>query len=208
MNKLNPKKILKTLLEGNKNFVSSTPKAGSRCFQTVKSLKSKQQPGAMVLCCSDSRVTPEIIFDCGLGTLFVIRTAGSAIGPNILESIEFGVKKLEIPLLILLGHQDCGVMKYALEADLYNDEFENLIYQVQTVKNEKNITCFNDLAKIYTSVTKNRLLKKSSIIKGAADSKKLEIVRAYFSFDTGLVEVLECNNKNEQCDCCIECLDL
>lgn len=190
MNKLNPKEILKTLLEGNKNFANSTPQAENRCFQTVKALKSEQKPGAIVLCCSDSRVVPEIIFDCGLGALFVIRTAGSAIGPNILESIEFGVKKLEIPLLIILGHQDCGVMKYALDADLYNDDFENLIYQVQTIKNEKNITCFNDLAKVYTKVTKNRLLKKSAVINQASENGKLEIVRAYFSFDTGLVELL------------------
>lgn len=190
MNKLSSKEILKILLEGNKNFVNSTLQAENRCFQTVQALKSKQQPGAIVLCCSDSRVVPEIIFDCGLGALFVIRTAGSAIGPNILESIEFGIKKLEIPLLIILGHQDCGVMKYALDADLYNDDFENLIYQVQTIKNEKNITCFNDLAKVYTKVTKNRLLKKSTVINQAAESGKLEIVRAYFSFDTGLVELL------------------
>ena len=82
-------------------------------------------------------------------------------------------------------------MKHALEADLYNDDFENLVYQVQTVKNEKNITCFNDLAKAYTKVTKNRLLKKSSIINSAVEAGKLKIVRAYFSFDTGLVEILK-----------------
>lgn len=191
MNKLPADEILKKLLEGNKNFVNSTPRSQNRCFQTVKALQEGQNPGAIVLGCSDSRVVPEIIFDVGLGSLFVVRTAGTAIGPNILESIEYAVKKLEIPLLILLGHQDCGVMKYALDADLYNDEFENLIYQVQSVKHEKNITCFNDLAKSYTAVAKNRLLKKSSIIKNAVEQGKLKIVRAYFSFDTGLVEILD-----------------
>ena len=207
MNKLGAKEVLKMLLDGNQNFVNSTPQAENRCFQTVKALQNQQKPGAIVFCCSDSRVVPEIIFDCGLGALFVIRTAGNAIGPNILESIEYGVKHLEIPLLIILGHQDCGVMKYALDADLYNDEFENLIYQVQTVKNEKNITCFNDLAKAYTSVTKNRLLKKSSVIEKAVNNKKLEIVRTYFSFDTGLVEILECNSDEKQCNCCLDCLN-
>ena len=191
MNKLGADKILEILLEGNKNFVNSTPQADKRCFKSIKALKHGQNPGAIVFGCSDSRVASEIIFDCGLGELFVVRTAGNAIGPNILESIEYGIKHLEIPLLIILGHQDCGVMKHALEADLYNDDFENLVYQVQTVKNEKNITCFNDLAKAYTKVTKNRLLKKSSIINSAVEAGKLKIVRAYFSFDTGLVEILK-----------------
>lgn len=206
MNKFPPDEILGKLLEGNKNFVNSTPQNQNRCFQTVKELQKGQNPGAVVLSCSDSRVVPEIIFDVGLGSLFVVRTAGTAIGPNILESIEYGVKNLEIPLLILLGHQDCGVMKYALDADLYNDEFENLIYQVQSVKNEKGITCFNDLAKSYTGVAKNRLLKKSSIIQNAVKKGKLKIVRAYFSFDTGLVEILGCGDEDKKCNDCGECL--
>jgi len=100
MNKLGADKILEILLEGNKNFVNSTPQADKRCFKSIKALKHGQNPGAIVFGCSDSRVASEIIFDCGLGELFVVRTAGNAIGPNILESIEYGIKHLEIPLLI------------------------------------------------------------------------------------------------------------
>ncbi len=205
MNKQSADEILKKLLDGNQNFANPETQYQAGSSQTLQALQRKQNPGAIVLGCSDSRVVPEIIFDVGFGSLFVIRTAGSAIGPNILESIEYAVKKLEVPLLILLGHQDCGVMQYALDADLYNDEFENLIYQVQSVKNEKNITCFNDLAKSYTAIARNRLLKKSSIIKNAVEQGKLKIVRAYFSFDTGLVEILGCGDENKQCGTCAQC---
>lgn len=191
MNKIPTDEILKRLLDGNKNFANPNTQHEICASQTLAALQKEQNPGAIVFCCSDSRVSPEIIFDCGLGVLFVVRTAGNAIGPNILETIEYGVKHLEIPLLIILGHQDCGVMKYALDAELYDDDFENLIFQVQSLKNEKNITCFNDLAKAHTKITKNRLIKKSAVIKNAVENGELKVVRAYFSFDTGLVEILE-----------------
>ena len=127
-----PEKALEFLLGGNRKFIEGKPEIKNYCFDPmIKSLDEGQKPYAIVLGCADSRVSPEILFDTGLGELFCVRTAGNTIGPNVLESIEYAVKKLKIKLLIILGHQDCGVMKYAMSAPLYNDCFENLIYQVQ-----------------------------------------------------------------------------
>lgn len=183
--------IIEIMLEGNRNFANNEPKTKHFCFKEMKkSLTEGQKPYAAVLACSDSRVCPEIVFDAGLGELFTVRTAGNTIGPNILESLEYAVKKLKVKLLVILGHQDCGVMKYALSAPLYNDEFENLIYQVQSVKTEQGITCSNDLSKEYTQVCKKRLLIKSSIIKNAVEKNELKIIRAYFSLESGKVEIL------------------
>lgn len=187
-----PDEALEFLLEGNKKFIEGTPEIKNYCFDSMlKSLEEGQKPYAIVLTCSDSRVCPEILFDTGLGELFCVRTAGNTIGPNVLESIEYAVKKLKIKLLIILSHQDCGVMKYALSAPLYNDCFENLIYQVQSVKHEKGVEDYDVLAKEYLEVCKHRLLVKSNIINNAAENEGLKIVKTYFDIETGRINVIE-----------------
>lgn len=183
---------LEFLLEGNKKFIEGKPEIKNYCFDSmIKSLEDGQKPYAIVLGCADSRVCPEILFDTGLGELFCVRTAGNTIGPNVLESIEYAVKKLKIKLLIILGHQDCGVMKYAMSAPLYNDCFENLIYQVQSVKHEKGLSDYDMLAKEYLEVCKYRLLVKSNIVNNAYENEGLKIVKAYFDIETGLVNIVE-----------------
>lgn len=195
MRKLNfntPEEALEFLLEGNRKFIEGKPEIKNYCFDSMKeSLEEGQKPYATVLSCSDSRVCPEILFDTGLGELFCVRTAGNTIGPNVLESIEYAVKKLKIKLLIILGHQDCGVMKYAMSAPLYNDCFENLIYQVQSVKHEKGLDNYDVIAKEYLEVCKHRLLVKSSIIQNAYENEGLKIVKAYFDINSGLINVID-----------------
>lgn len=189
---MHPKDALNKLIDGNKCFMENAPRKKSYCFNEMKkSIIDGQRPYAIVLGCSDSRVSPEIVFDTGLGELFVVRTAGNTIGPNILESIEYAVSHLKIKLLVILGHQDCGVMKYAMSASMYNDPFENLIYQVQAAKVQDNISCPNDLAKCHCEMAKKRLLAKSNIIKEAYEKKELTIVKAYFKLENGEVEMLE-----------------
>ena len=81
-------KELNKLLQGNKNFVNGTPTASNMCLNTLKKFAFHQEPYAVVLSCSDSRVVPEIIFDCGIGELFVVRVAGITAGANVVESLE------------------------------------------------------------------------------------------------------------------------
>lgn len=184
--------LLDILLEGNACFQNNTPRVKNHCFCAMKeTLTDGQKPYAMILGCSDSRVCPEIIFDTGLGELFVARTAGGTIGPNVLETLEYGVAHLKIKLLVILAHQDCGVMKYALNAPLYNDELENLIHHAQCVKTQMGTACFNELAKHYCDFAKHRLLVKSQIIKKTYDEGKLKIQKAYFTLENGKVELLD-----------------
>lgn len=186
-----PGEALEFLLDGNRKFIEGKPEIKNYCFDSMlKSLEEGQKPYAIVLSCSDSRVCPEILFDTGLGELFCVRTAGNTIGPNVLESIEYAVKKLKIKLLIILSHQDCGVMKYAMNAPLYNDCFENLIYQVQSVKHEKGLEDYDEVAKEYLEVCKHRLLVKSNIINHAFEHKGLKIVKTYFDIETGRINVI------------------
>lgn len=183
---------LEKLLRGNRNFVKGTPTAKNMCLETLKKFAYHQEPYAVVLSCSDSRVVPEIIFDCGIGELFVVRVAGITAGPNVIESIEYAVKKMRVPLLILLGHDDCGVMKYA--KDHYpeiTDDFQSIVKCVYPVLDKKeDITCHNYFAKEHTLWVEEVLMEKSKIVKNAVDKGELYIAKCHLDHDTGLVDLI------------------
>ncbi len=187
------KKELDKLLQGNRNFVNGTPTAKNMCIETLKKYAYHQEPYACVLTCSDSRVVPEIIFDCGIGELFVVRVAGMTTGPNVIESIEYAVKKLNVPLVILLGHDDCGVMKYAKEH--YPEpmsNFSSILKCVYPVLDKKeDITCHNFFAQQHTIWVEDYLMKHSVIINEAVKKDDLYIAKCHFNHDTGQVEMLE-----------------
>ncbi len=185
------KELIK-LLNGNKNFVNGTPNAKNMSIETLKKYAYHQEPYACVLTCSDSRVVPEIIFDCGIGELFVVRVAGMTTGPNVIESLEYAVKKLNVPLLILLGHDDCGVMKYAKThyPEPMND-FSSILKCVYPVLDKKeDINCHNFFAKQHTIWVEDYLMKHSVIINEAVKNSDLYIAKCHFNHDTGFVETL------------------
>lgn len=185
-------KELEKLLAGNKNFVNGTPTASNMCLKTLQKFAFHQEPYAAVLSCSDSRVVPEIIFDCGIGELFVIRVAGITAGPNVIESVEYAVKKLNVPLLILLGHDDCGVMKYAKEHyPNLTENFQSILKCVYPVLDKKeDITCHNYFAQEHTKWVEEVLLEKSTIIKNAVEKNELLIAKCHFDHSTGLVSTI------------------
>lgn len=106
----------KSLKEGNERFVAGKPQHPSQSVEHRASLATGQKPTAVVFGCADSRVAAELIFDQGLGDMFVVRTAGQAIDSAVLGSIEFGVAVLDVPLIVVLGHDSCGAVKAALAA--------------------------------------------------------------------------------------------
>lgn len=183
---------LKKLLAGNRNFVNGTPTLKNMSLDTLKKYAFHQEPYACVLTCSDSRVVPEIIFDCGIGEIFVIRAAGMTTGPNVIESVEYAVKKLKVPLLILLGHDDCGVMKYAKEH--YPEpakDFSSILKCVYPVLDKKeDIKCHNYFAQQHTIWVNDYLMKHSVIVSEAVKDKKLYIANCHFDHSTGLVDLI------------------
>jgi carbonic anhydrase len=106
----------KSLKEGNERFVAGQPEHPSQSVEHRASLASGQKPTAAVFGCGDSRVAAEIIFDQGLGDMFVVRTAGHVIDSAVLGSIEFAVTVLDVPLIVILGHDSCGAVKATLAA--------------------------------------------------------------------------------------------
>ena len=106
----------KALKEGNGRFVAGRPEHPSQSVAHRASLAAGQKPIAVVFGCADSRVAAELIFDQGLGDMFVVRTAGQVIDSAVLGSIEFAVTVLDVPLVVVLGHDSCGAVKAALAA--------------------------------------------------------------------------------------------
>jgi carbonic anhydrase len=106
----------KALKEGNERFVAGEPQHPSQSIADRARLAASQQPSTVVFGCADSRVAAEIIFDRGLGDMFVVRTAGHVIDSAVLGSIEYAVTVLNVPLIVVLGHDSCGAVKATLSA--------------------------------------------------------------------------------------------
>jgi carbonic anhydrase len=111
-----PAEALNELLAGNHRFVHGTSVHPNQDAERRSALAWAQTPFAVIFGCSDSRLAAEIIFDRGLGDLFVVRTAGHAIGPEVLGSIEYAVTVLATPLVVVLGHRSCGAVTAARDA--------------------------------------------------------------------------------------------
>ena len=112
----NPAAAWKALREGNERFVAGEPVHPSQSVEHRASLAANQKPTAVIFGCADSRVAAELIFDQGLGDLFVVRTAGQAMGSAVLGSIEYAVTILDVPLVVVLGHDRCSAITDALTA--------------------------------------------------------------------------------------------
>ena len=187
------KQELQRLMDGNERFVKGECSCHTRNLETLKKFMTHQEPKTIILSCSDSRVIPEVIFDCGIGELFVVRTAGATIGLtfDILESIEFGVSKLKAPLLILLGHDDCGVTKYAKDYYAENKEsYTSIMSNLCPIVEEQGDLHYDEITKKHTQTLIKLLKERSMIINEAVSSGKLEIVGAHFHFDTGKINLL------------------
>ncbi len=188
------KEILVKLLKGNEQFVNGKYDAKNITIETLKQFAKYQEPHACILSCSDSRVVPELIFEAGIGELFVVRVAGITVGPNVRESIEYAVKKLHVPLLILLGHDNCGVMEYA--KDSYPDvkeHFQSILKCVYPAvdKDKTSLESDEKLAKQHTLWVEEFLLNNSAIVKNAVDNGELYIAKCHLCHETGRVKLLD-----------------
>jgi carbonic anhydrase len=114
--RMTAEKAFEVLLAGNRRFVAGTPEHPNQDAARRRDVAPAQAPFAVLFGCSDSRLAAEIIFDRGLGDLFVVRTAGHVMGPEVLGSIEYGVGVLGCPLVVVLGHDACGAVAAARAA--------------------------------------------------------------------------------------------
>lgn len=113
---LTPAKVWHEMERGNARFVAGEPRHPRQDVDTRHTLADGQRPRAALFGCSDSRLAAEIIFDKGLGDLFVVRNAGQVISDSVVGSLEYAVAVLEVPLIVVLGHDSCGAVKATLAA--------------------------------------------------------------------------------------------
>ncbi|GEB46209.1 MULTISPECIES: carbonic anhydrase [Microbacterium] len=114
--RMTPRQVWRQMVEGNERFVSGAPAHPRQDVERRTELASSQHPTAALFGCSDSRLAAEIIFDEGLGDLFVVRNAGQVISDSVIGSLEYAVGVLEVPLIVVLAHDACGAVGAAIES--------------------------------------------------------------------------------------------
>ena len=130
-----PDAALKRLKESNARFAADQLARKDIGSKRRAELTQGQRPFAVILTCADSRVAPELIFDEGLGELFVLRVAGNVSNPDIIGSIEYAVAALKTPLVVVLGHSNCGAVAAAVEGKHLEGNLGKLIDRVQPGRN-------------------------------------------------------------------------
>ncbi len=188
---------LNRLLDGNRRFVSGELAKKDIGETRRQELTKGQSPFATVISCSDSRVAPELIFDQGLGDIFIVRDAGNVADPVAMGSIEYGVEHLHTPLLVILGHEKCGAVTAALEAKGKPEGNIGAILKkiMPAVKAAKKAGKDKDetlnLAIQENAKNTYRAVMKSKIVSELVHEGKLKVVAAEYFLGTGKVEMID-----------------
>ena len=190
-----PTEAISKLKEGNGRYTSGNLQHPGQTTERRAELTKTQHPFAIVLSCSDSRVPPEIVFDQGLGDLFVVRVAGNVINDEGLGSIEYAVDHLGSRLIVVLGHQSCGAVKAARETIAAKGKAPGHIHSLVTaIKPAVEATASGDLEATIKANVKhvvNALRSSTPILKAKVDSGEIQVIGGYYSLDTGAVTLLD-----------------
>jgi len=190
----NPLTAWKALKEGNERFVAGKPEHPSQSIERRASLTASQKPTAVVFGCGDSRVAAEIIFDQGLGDMFVVRTAGHVIDGAVLGSIEYAVTVLHVPLIVVLGHDSCGAVGATLAAldegavpgGYVRDIVERVMPSILLGRRD-GLTRVDEFEARHVTETGKQLLSRSTAIAEAVRDGRLAIVGLTYHLSDGQV---------------------
>jgi carbonic anhydrase len=200
---------LARLREGNKRFTSNVRSIEALASQATRGdLVDGQSPFAILLSCSDSRVPSEIVFDCGLGDLFVVRIAGNCVAPSIVGSVEFAVAAFGTELVIVMGHQKCGAVKATIEAldpnaprsisDNVRDIVDRIMPSVVELKNAglpyERLLPAAIRSNVRASVS--HLRHGTALLERRIAEGRLRIVGAEYSLATGFVDFFDGVDEN------------
>ena len=181
---------LKRLKEGNQRFVSSKNRHELSDEKRRAELTSGQAPWAIILSCADSRVVPELVFDTGLGELFVLRVAGNIANTDTIASIEYAVAHLKTKLVVVMGHENCGAVGAALAGGDKGYNLNHLLAQITPAINQCSSREVNDVVRKNALVVAKDLENRSSIISNARSVNQLDIFSAYYHLGSGAVDFL------------------
>lgn len=189
---------MQRLIEGNARFASGNVTHQNQTAERRAELLTSQSPFAVIVSCSDSRVPPEVIFDQGLGDLFVVRTAGEVQDNLTIASIEYAVDHLNVPLVVVLGHDACGAVEAAVEGGEAPGHIgsivEAILPAVDEARNESistngqllNVSIDNNVKNVVKALNSSEPILSEKVKEG-----KLTIVGARYHLDTGAVEMIK-----------------
>lgn len=201
---ISAQEALERLQQGNRRFVSDVRSRDNSTSQMRRDLASGQEPFAIILGCSDSRVPAEIVFDQGLGDLFVIRVAGNIVAPSQVGSVEFAAERYGTRLVVVLGHSQCGAILATLEElqQPTENQSRNLRSIVDRIRPSVEALLMTELrhepdalvrhavrANVRASV--NQLRHGSEILEQLIHRDRLRVVGAEYSLETGIVEFFD-----------------
>jgi carbonic anhydrase len=196
-----PKDPLERLIQGNQRFAIEHFRHPHQTHSRVMEVASGQHPFAVVLSCSDSRVPPDIIFDQGIGDLFIIRNAGNIIDDAVLGSIEYAVEHLGVELVLVMGHERCGAVTAAVQGEKDTDHIE---YIAQNIQPACLIAKSMDGDFLDNSVIENvkqsvELIKADqSVIAGEVSEGHVRVVGARYDLDDGTIRLLTTQNERKE----------
>jgi carbonic anhydrase len=185
---------LAKLIEGNRRYAQNKEQHPDETMARRKELENEQHPFAVILSCADSRVPPELIFDQGLGDLFVIRVAGNIADNAVLGSIEYAVEHLATKLIVVLGHEKCGAVSAAVEGAHEPVPLKSLLTALQPSVEESRNTPGD---KIHNCVLANARHVARQVRESEPELKKLlqkqavKVIAADYALDSGSVTILE-----------------
>lgn len=194
----NPISAWKALKEGNERFVAGKPAHPSQSIDHRASLAGGQKPTAVIFGCADSRVAAELIFDQGLGDVFVVRTAGQAIDSAVLGSIEYAVAVLNVPLIVVLGHNSCGAVKATIDAldngaipgGFVRDVVERVVPSVLAGRRD-GLSRVDEFEERHVSETLKQLAARSSTIADRIAEGTLALAGVTYQLAEGRAELVD-----------------
>lgn len=194
---ISPDEALAELKKGNDAFMSDAPQHASIDRLRRLEIAKEQHPFAVLVGCSDSRVSPEHLFGRGLGDLFIVRVAGNTVDQTALGSIEYAIEHLSVPLIVVLGHERCGAVKAAISVIEENTTFDSamnamvepILPAVLKARSKDGDLLDNAVKENALRVAKG-LESSGTIIGEKLKAGKLKIVAAYYDLDNGKVEFI------------------
>lgn len=188
-----PREAWQSMLDGNHRFVTGELAHPRQDIDRREALAEKQTPFAALFGCADSRLSAEIIFDVGLGDFFVVRNAGQVIGETILGSLEYAVEVLGVPIILVLGHDECGAIRATINdvegnMNASGEYIHKLVAQIRPTvlaANAQGKHEIDDVTELHVQDTINEMLTNSSLIAEAVKSGKLAVVGANYKLTLG-----------------------
>ncbi len=178
------------LRRGNQRFLHDTPLAAGRDGAARAMLARSQDPFAVILCCADSRVAPEIVFDAGLGELFVIRVAGNVANKATIASIEYAVANLGTKLVVIMAHGNCGAVAAALSGADASPHLRYLLDHIQPAVECSESREIDAVARLNAELSLQRMVAESEIIRSGVDNDGVGIMTAFYTPGTGEVDLV------------------